>query len=82
MLHKIIMISLRKGKGPNGADEVAYASASMLPNSKRPVEKTNQSTVQALPMYAQVDKTKKTSNKGGNAQVRVKDNETFAWKIT
>ncbi|XP_015777409.1 PREDICTED: roundabout homolog 1-like [Acropora digitifera] len=58
----------RKGKGPNGADEVAYASASMLPNSKRPVEKTNQSTVQALPMYAQVDKTKKTSNKGGNAQ--------------
>ena len=76
------MISLRKGKGPNGADEVAYASTSMLPNSKRPVGKTNQSTVQALPMYAQVDKTKRTSNKGGAAQVRVKDFQTFALKVT
>ncbi|XP_044180508.1 uncharacterized protein LOC114969239 [Acropora millepora] len=58
----------RKGKGQNGGDEAAYASTSMLPHSKRPVEKTNQGTVQALPMYAQVDKTKKTSNKGGAAQ--------------
>ena len=74
------MISIRKGKGPNGADEVAYASTSMLPNSKRPVEKTNQDTGQALPMYAQVDKTKKTSNRGA-AQVRVKD-ETLALKVT
>ena len=40
------------------------------------------STVQALPMYAQVDKTKKTSNKGGAAQVRVKDFQTFALKVT
>ena len=76
------MISLRKGKEQGGADEVAYASTSMLPHSKRPVEKTNQGTVQALPMYAQVDKTKKTSNKGGAAQVRVKDSQTFALKVT
>ena len=74
------MISLRKG--PSGTDEVAYASTSMLPNSKRPVEKASQSTGQALPMYAQVDKTKKTSNKGGAAQVRVKDSKTFALKVT
>ena len=76
------MFCLRKGKGQNRGDEVEYASTSMLPHSKRPGEKTNQSTVQALPMYAQVDKTKKTSNKGGAAQVRVKDNETFALKVT
>ena len=82
MLHKINMISLRKGKGQNSADEVAYASTSMLPHSKKPVEKANQSTVQALPMYAQVDKTKKTSNKGGAAQVRVKNNKIFALNVT
>lgn len=79
--HKINMISLRKGKGPNGTDEVAYASTSMLPHSKRPVEKGSQSTEQALPMYAQVDKTK-TSNKGRAAQVRVKDSKTFSLKVT
>ena len=83
MLHKmIIMISYRKGKGQNSGDEAAYASTSMLPHSKRPVEKTNQGTVQALPMYAQVVKTKKTSNKGGAAQVRVKDSQTSAFKVT
>lgn len=73
------MISLRNGKGPSGTDEVAYASTSMLPHSKRPVEETNQSTVQALPMCAQVDKT---SDKGGAAQVRVKDSKTFSLKVT
>ena len=72
------IISLRKDKGQNGA----YASASVLPLSNRSVEKANQCTGQALPMYAQVDKTKNTSNKGGAAQVRVKDNEAFALKVT
>ena len=57
------MISLRKGK-EQVADEVAYASTSMLPHSKRPVQETDQSRVQ-------VDKAKKTSNKGAAAQVRV-----------
>ena len=82
MQHKINVISLRKGKGQNGSDEVASASISMLPHSKRPEEKNNQSTMQALPMYAQVHKTEKTSNKGGAAQVRVEDSKTFSLKVT
>ena len=69
------MISLRKGKEQGGADEVAYASTSMLSHSKRPVQETDQSRVQ-------VDKAKKSSNKGAAAQVRVKDNETFALMVT
>ena len=54
----------------------------MLPPSKRPVEKLIKAQGQALLMDAQVDKTNQTSNKGGRAQVRVEDNETFALKVT
>ncbi|XP_074634650.1 uncharacterized protein LOC141893174 [Acropora palmata] len=53
----------RKGKEQGGADEVAYASTSMLSHSKRPVQETDQSRVQ-------VDKAKKSSNKGAAAQQR------------
>jgi len=74
------MISLRKDK--DVADEFPSVITAMLPRSKTPVQETDPSRVQALPMYAQVDKAKKTSNKGGPAQVRVKDNETFALMAT
>ena len=61
------MILIRKDKEQGVADELP-----MLPPLKMSVEETNQSEVQALVMYAQVDKTKKTSNTGGAALVRVK----------
>ena len=75
------MICFRKGKGQNGNGEVAYPSTPMLPLSERPVMGKRQSK-HTSSMYAQADQTRRTSNKGGAAQVRVKDNETFALKVS
>ena len=73
------MILIRKDKEQGVADEFPSVKTPMLSPLKISVEETNQSEVQALLMYAQVDKTKKTSNTGGAALVRVTDNETFAF---
>ena len=61
-----------KSGGDESAYESAYSNASVLPPSKKPTNTGKEDTGQAiaLPVYAQVDKSKKKPRSEREAQVR------------